>query len=172
MTEYLRLRSGVVAAAALCFFFAAVVAVMLVGSVVDTVVSMSRWGSLPGHNLVVAAVTAPIVAILSVVGFGELALLRSWRRTDMSPIRARATLLDSRRSNTRINHVYLETFRLRVDDPQGAYEVESRWPFPRTLRDRVRRGASLPVRIDPADHRRVLIDWDRARLELGVDSDD
>jgi hypothetical protein len=52
---------------------------------------------------------------------------------------------------------------LRVDPTEGeAFEVTTRVAFPTPEhRARVKVGALIPVRYDPDDHRRVVVDLDR-----------
>ena len=52
---------------------------------------------------------------------------------------------------------------LRVEPPEGtAFEVTTRVAFPTPEdRARVKVGGTIPVRYDPNDHRRVVVDMDK-----------
>lgn len=109
-------------------------------------------------------------AILGVVGLGLLFWGRKWARAvaDAERIKAQgvpgtATILGMRQTGMQLNDQPQVELRLQVSTQMhGAYEVTLKEWVPLMLLGTLSSGRPLPVKVDPANPQRVIIEWESA----------
>lgn len=109
-------------------------------------------------------------AILGAVGLGLLFWGRKWSRAyaDAERIRTQgvagqAQILSMRQTGVRLNEQPQVELRLQVStEMHGAYEVTQKEWVPEMLLGLLTSGRPLPVKVDPANPQRVVIEWEGA----------
>ena len=107
---------------------------------------------------------------LGVVGIGLIAWGARWRGREQEAARIRATGYEGRATITGltqtgmwINNNPVVSFDLFVEVPgRAAYPVTLRETVPQILLGRLTSGVPLPVKVDPADPMKVVVDWSLA----------
>jgi|GEM_PF-5400859 len=98
--------------------------------------------------------------VLVVVGYLTLLRARRTARILTDGVVASATVLAVTDTGTRVNNQPQLRLRLSVAAPgQEPYEVAVKKVVPMLSIARLRSGLALPVRVDPDDRARVIIDW-------------
>lgn len=109
-------------------------------------------------------------AILGATGLGLVIWARKWGRAvaDAERIKAQgvagtATILGMQQTGVTMNEQPQIELRLQVSTQMhGAYEVTSKEWVPLMLLGTLTSGRPLPVKVDPADPQRVIIEWESA----------
>lgn len=147
--------------------------VFLVGLVVAIGVTIAGTGTARIVGLILILPLAVCAGLFGFLARWSLRLLRKWKRLDTEPIRAWATLGESRRTSTKIQTRNLYVFSLTVTPANGPpYDAETKWFFPLDLRSVVAAGTTVAVRIDPDDPSKVVIDWPQSRAAWAASSTD
>jgi hypothetical protein len=109
-------------------------------------------------------------AILGATGLGLFVWARKWQRAaaDAERIKAQgvggnATILGMRQTGVTLNEQPQIELRLQVSTQMhGPYEVTVKEYVPLMLLGALSSGRPLPVKVDPADPQRVIIEWESA----------
>lgn len=169
MTDFVSARSGLYAGVILGAGAMALSGGVALVAAVDAIQSLfSPWG-VSVTSFGVAGGGFVGATLFGLLGFVSLRRLLRWQRIDRRPVMAWGTLGEARRTNSRVNRRVLFEIPLTVVPPQGApYAAVAKWFFPGDLRERARPGARVVVRIDPANAKVVLVDWDQTRATWGL----
>lgn len=109
-------------------------------------------------------------ALLGAVGLGLLLWGRKWSRAYAEAQRIRlqgvpgqGRILGMRQTGVRLNEQPQIELRLQVSTAMhGAYEVTQKEYVPEMLLGTLTSGVPLPVKVDPANPQRVVIEWENA----------
>lgn len=109
-------------------------------------------------------------AILGATGLGLFVWARKWQRAaaDAERIKAQgvagsATIMSMRQTGTYLNEQPQVELRLQVQTQMhGPYEATVKEYVPLMLLGTLSSGLPLPVKVDPADPQRVIIEWESA----------
>jgi hypothetical protein len=113
--------------------------------------------------------------ILGVVGIGLLVWARKWSRSAAESDRIRtqgvpgqAQITGMRQTGVHLNEQPQVELQLQVTtDMHGAYPVTLKEYVPLMLTGALSSGRPLPVKVDPADPQRVVIEWESALGGMG-----
>ncbi|MET8001008.1 hypothetical protein [Nonomuraea glycinis] len=114
-----------------------------------------------GQGMLMALlITGGTALILAGVGLPFLIRSRDARRLLATGLPAQAVVETMSDTGLTVNGRPVVTFDLTVSVPgTPPYPLSHRQSLPRIPPDRVAPGAVLPVRVDPARHDRLRIDW-------------
>lgn len=109
-------------------------------------------------------------AILGATGLGLFVWARKWQRAaaeaeriKMQGVAGSATILGMRQTGVTLNEQPQIELRLQITTQmQGPYEVSIKEYVPLMLLGTLSSGRPLPVKVDPANPERVIIEWESA----------
>jgi hypothetical protein len=114
-----------------------------------------------GGYFIAAAVMLPIGLVLLIIGIVLAVKSKGTRSIIESGIAGTGTVVSADETGVRVNDQPMLIFTLDVEAPGLApYRASSRSTVPFLAVSQLSQGMKLPVKIDPENNQKVLIDWD------------